>query len=643
MSTIFALSSAAGRSAVAIVRISGPKALDALQMITRKPVKLGHRFSSHLLLSGHSSSKRRPLTPNHSSLHTKEGVPAASDLPCVSFVPRMMTSVSVHDIQQSSQCATDDSMDTFLIDHHALAVYFPGPQTATGEDVAELHVHGSRAVISACLSCLLRIPELKPAEPGEFTRRALLNGKLDLAQAEALADLLQSDTRLQLQQSVQGAAGALSRRIYSWRAVISDCTAHLQALIDFADDDTNAVPQNLLSTSIVPRLKHLYAEMEHVMRVSSANAPMVRDGVSVALIGAPNAGKSSLLNRLTGTSASIVSPIAGTTRDVVSVTVDVEGFLVTFMDTAGIRETFSDEVERQGVERARNTAKSAQILIMVLDVAEMHAKGITDASEAHEVWNVLQDALRERWRHFDSQATSSSSESPGGVASLGTHSYLQTMVIFNKMDLVADVDSVVFRDDWKKSAQRAVASVYRERLPDAGASAPSDRQQQLRTIQQELEAQGELTVFFVSCDQSNSVNSSNGGKTGGGNSTAGAGTKRREDGAGVGVGFGSESDGVDAVLSGLGSVLRQVIADCGMYAGANAVLLTRERHRFHVSEALHHLSRFMHRAAFRTASQDLDLLAEDLRLAALELGHITTTVRVEEVLDKIFSQFCIGK
>jgi tRNA modification GTPase len=232
---------------------------------------------------------------------------------------------------------------------HALAVFFKGPHSATGEDMAEFHIHGSRAVQKLLFDAFQHFGGTRPAAPGEFTKRALEYGKMDLVQAEALSDLLKSDTLAQHQQALRNVEGHLSQRVEVWRKTLISCMAHVQAAIDFGEDDVSEVPPDVLQY-VEPRLESLLVEMQQSLHAFRA-AQTIRDGLSVAIVGAPNAGKSSLLNRLSRRDAAIVSHIAGTTRDVVSVSMEISGLAVNLMDTAGIRET-SDPIEAEGVKRA---------------------------------------------------------------------------------------------------------------------------------------------------------------------------------------------------------------------------------------------------------------------------------------------------
>lgn len=243
-----------------------------------------------------------------------------------------------------------------------LTLFFPAPASATGEDVAELHLHGGRAVVAAVLRALSRLPGLRPAVPGEFTRRGHANGKLDLAEVEGLADLIAAESEAQRRQALALASGALSRRVEAWRDGAVGALALLEAAIDFSDEGD--VPDDLAeeARAVIIRLRQeLLAALS-----DAARGERVRDGLVVAIVGPPNAGKSTLLNRLAGREAAIVSPTAGTTRDVLEVHLELAGQAVTLLDTAGLRET-SDAVEAEGVRRARARAEAADIVLWLSD------------------------------------------------------------------------------------------------------------------------------------------------------------------------------------------------------------------------------------------------------------------------------------
>ena len=302
--TIFALSSGRAPSAIAIVRVSGPQAGATLSALAGK-------------------------------------VPA----------PRTATRVLL-------KTADGQPMDD------AVVLWFPHPASATGEDVAEFHVHGSRAVLALLLAALSGFDNVRPAEPGEFTRRAFENGKLDLTEAEGLDDLIHADTDRQRRQALRQLKGLLGDRARDWRAQIIEASALIEAGIDFSDEDD--VPAELIQPALA-KVKALLAEIEKVLG-SQDRTERLRDGLVVAIAGPPNVGKSTLINQLARREVAIVSPHAGTTRDIIEVQLDLDGYPVTVIDTAGIRET-SDPVEQEGVRRARARAGEADLVLWLADTA----------------------------------------------------------------------------------------------------------------------------------------------------------------------------------------------------------------------------------------------------------------------------------
>lgn len=244
----------------------------------------------------------------------------------------------------------------------AVVLWFPGPGTATGEDIAELHAHGGRAVLAALLAAISLIPNTRAAEPGEFTRRAFENGKLDLTEAEGLDDLIHADTDRQRRQALRQLQGLLGDRARNWRERIIEASALIEAGIDFSDEGD--VPSELMAPA-VKAIKALHDEITKVL-AAQGHSERLRDGLVVAIAGEPNVGKSTLMNQLARREVAIVSPHAGTTRDVIEVQLDLDGYPITVIDTAGIRET-DDPVEQEGVRRARARAEDADLVLWLVE------------------------------------------------------------------------------------------------------------------------------------------------------------------------------------------------------------------------------------------------------------------------------------
>ncbi len=300
--TIFALASGAGVSGVAVVRVSGPRAGAAVTALTGRPLPC----------------------PRQAAL-------------------RRLRAADGRDIDQG------------------LVLWFPGPASFTGEDVAEFQIHGGRAVVQALLAALARLPGLAPAGPGAFTRRAFDNGRLDLTQVEGLADLVAAETETQRIQALRQLDGELGRLVEDWRQALVLCLAHLEAAIDFVEDD---LPDDLID-GLRPRIEALAAVISAHLAQARAGERL-REGLTVVILGAPNAGKSSLLNRLAGREAAIVSSIAGTTRDPIEVHLDLDGLPIVLVDTAGLREA-GDEIEAEGIRRAEACAARADLKLLLLD------------------------------------------------------------------------------------------------------------------------------------------------------------------------------------------------------------------------------------------------------------------------------------
>jgi tRNA modification GTPase len=300
--TIFALATAPGRAAIAVLRLSGPSSAEAVK-----------RLAGELPEPRHAALRR---------LRDAEG--------------RMLD--------------------------EALVLWLPGPGSYTGEDGAELHLHGGPAVVDATSQALIGLG-LRLAEPGEFTRRAFEHGRLDLSQAEAIADLVDAETQGQRRQAVEQLDGALSRRHEAWRGALIEALALLEAAIDFPDEDLPAD----VAARVEPFLLRLEAELGEAL-ADADRGERVREGFRVAIIGAPNAGKSSLLNRLLGRDAAIVTGTPGTTRDVIEAPLVLGGYKLLLADTAGVREA-AEDIEAEGVRRARRWAEDAELRLLVMDAS----------------------------------------------------------------------------------------------------------------------------------------------------------------------------------------------------------------------------------------------------------------------------------
>ncbi|XP_066460605.1 tRNA modification GTPase GTPBP3, mitochondrial isoform X2 [Eleutherodactylus coqui] len=464
--TIFALSSGHGKCGVAVIRTSGPSSQEALHLLT----------------------KWQALPP-----------------------PRQVKLASI-------LCPKSGE----LLDR-GLVIWFSGPHSFTGEDCCEYHVHGGPAVVSGVLQALGSLEMLRPAEPGEFTKRAFQNGKLDLTEVEGLGDLIHAETEAQRRQALRQMSGELGQVYQRWSRQLMRALAHIEAFIDFSEDD-NVEEGVLLAVDEV--VEKLQKELEEHLG-DNRRGERLRDGVQVVLTGATNAGKSSLLNVISQKPTAIVSAIPGTTRDVVEAALNIGGYPVILSDTAGLRDS-EDPIEKEGVRRAKARVGEADVIVAVIDVSD----GLLsrEAPLAH-----LQNLF----------------------SSLQGDGHRSVVVALNKVDLLSQ-ESIV-----------GIKQLYQE--------------------------SGLPPVCLLSCHT---------------------------------------GEGIGNFLRVLRDRLKAICGD----PLQGAPTITQTRHRHHLTACHNALGRYSgHRQL------DLVLSAEELRIAHRQLGAITGRVSTEEILDIIFSDFCIGK
>lgn len=347
--TIYALSSGSGKAGVAVVRVSGPLAGQALQV----------------------SCGRLPQ-------------------------PRKAERVSVH-----------VSQHTLKLDE-AIALWFPGPNSFTGEDVAEFHLHGSLGIVRLFLAELGSLKDFRPAEPGEFTRRALSNGKIDLVGVEGLNDMLAAETATQVKQALFHVDGRASEIFQKWREQLIEAGALAEACIDFTDEEGVA---DAALPKVCASIDHLIKTMKENLR-DSDRGYLNREGVRVVLAGSPNVGKSSLLNAIAARDVAIVSSEAGTTRDVVEVSLDMGGVSIIVSDTAGLRDTVDSHVEQLGIERTRDRLSHADIVISVASPhAEWQNTGVD--SPTLRIWNKVDIAAPKPKTPYDMEISALTGEGVG--------------------------------------------------------------------------------------------------------------------------------------------------------------------------------------------------------------------------------------
>jgi tRNA modification GTPase len=534
--------------------------------------------------------------------------------------------------------------DNEIIDE-ALALWFPAPHSETGEDTAELQLHGGRAVIAATLDALGRVEGLRPAEAGEFTRRAFECGKLDLTAVEGLADLVAAETQGQRRQAFRQMKGLLGGRAETWRQRLIQALALVEARIDFSDEGD--VPDNLVAPAL--GIARGLADEIAAALADGGRGERLREGLVVAIAGPPNAGKSTLLNLLARREAAIVSPHAGTTRDVIEVHLELAGLPVTLLDTAGIRET-ADPVEFEGVRRARERAADADLVLWVVDASAADAsQPLADLGAAVYPSPVISGqpagpgpesrathaAPGFRARSFgaprnDNEPSPNSifadrgyrfrgtddllapiaadpSPPPPLAPSMGPASSPPIWLVRNKIDLI-QVDSIRNESSILVAGKNELPVQSNKRLRFIVNSELTDRSDE--KVQTNDPLPNIVNPRLIR--KSESVSDRN--------------DRLFDISAISGAGF-------DLLL---GELARHAES---FLTGAESALVTRARHRHALEETLAALRRALDDG---TAGHE-DLLAEELRLAARALGRLTGRVDVEDILDVIFRDFCIGK
>ena len=482
--TIFAPASAVGKAGLSVFRVSGTQAREAITRLC-EPAEIP--------------------PPRHASLRTIKHPQSAE-----------------------------------IIDR-ALVLSFPAPHSFTGEDVVEFHTHGGKAVAQAMLEALGKLSGFRLAEPGEFTRRGFENGKMDLTEAEAITDLIHAETEAQRKQALRQLDGALGKIYEDWRGRLARGLAYMEAAIDFSDEE---LPPDLLDRQ-TESLRLLRDEIVAHLN-DNHRGERLREGFAIAILGAPNAGKSSLLNALARREVAIVSPTAGTTRDVVEVHLDIGGYPVMLADTAGLRET-SDAIESEGVRRAQARAQQVDLKLLVFDGT--------------------------LWPHKDA-ATSMLIDS-------------EALIVVNKADLIPTARSPNLTKSLVSAATGAAAA-YAAEGHKFCSEHPKESKFMTLGMSATNAAEGALALSALT------------------------------------------GEGIDALLERLGQEIKQRFDSQGVPP------LTRARHRAALQEAVDHLDRALQ-------APMADLRAEDVRLAMRALGRITGRVDVEDLLDIIFRDFCIGK
>ncbi|XP_076444183.1 5-taurinomethyluridine-[tRNA] synthase subunit GTPB3, mitochondrial-like [Babylonia areolata] len=644
--TIFALSSGHGRCGVAVIRVSGPSCSEALRRLC----------GQQTLPSARQAVLKRLRDPS-----------------------------------------TGEMIDRGLV------LWFPGPGSFTGEDCAEFHVHGGTAVVSAMLEVLGSLPGLQPAEPGDFTKRAFMNGKMDLTEVEGLGDLIHAETSAQRRQALRQMEGHLGNLYSDWRTRILKCLANVEAFIDFSEDEN--IEEDALD-SATAEIEKLCEELENHLS-DNRRGERLRDGVHVAIIGEPNVGKSSLLNALCQRPAAIVSPMAGTTRDVVETAINLAGYPVLLSDTAGLRDT-EDAVEQEGVRRALLRASQADLKVLVLD-----ASVVLPAKPDVSWTQFICDHLSSLGLGQSSDTSSSTSELPescsqrsvgssdhAGLSRIGfQHNVQRTVVSSHGKELLEQhVDMVApwTKGDEHRGQSYVPDTTTRTGLHSQTTDASVNKWQCVRNSLADsstvasrsshgvLESDGssELCVaesctpreLDAECGRERMASGAENVQSCGtvamvvpGSITGSTipssmvpddvvvvlnkmdlvqGEKGEEEGGvlphGVDVGVDvcsvscTTTQGLTTFLSILAQRVQQLCGD--PLAGSPS--LTHSRHRAHLTLCRNHLHVYLGQVG---RGGDTVLAAQALRRAVREVGRVTGAVSVEDVLDVIFKDFCIGK
>jgi tRNA modification GTPase len=350
----------------------------------------------------------------------------------------------------------------------ALALWFPAPHSETGEDMAELQVHGSSAVIAAVFDALASVEGCRPAEPGEFTRRAFENGRLDLTEVEGLADLIAAEMPAQRRQAFRQLKGLIGDQAEAWRREIIKILALIEARIDFSDEAD--VPEDLVGPA-------LFAAQQLRSKIAAAllhtkRSERLRDGMVVAIAGPPNAGKSTLFNRLARREAAIVSPFPGTTRDVIEVHLNLEGYPVTLLDTAGIRDS-PEPIEQEGIRRARERAEAADLVLWVIDgsVSGGEVAGTTENINKSATWVVKAKAdLAVDKLCISSESLSTGSFFVSAVSGAGIDALVDALTTFARDFFAATETAIVTRARHRRAFEDTVAALDRALAHGAAGS-----------------------------------------------------------------------------------------------------------------------------------------------------------------------------
>jgi tRNA modification GTPase len=490
-------------SGISIIRISGPSAFNAIECLTKDNVSVQH------------------------------------------YKPRELKRCSLY------HPTSNNPIDK------AMCVRFDNPNSFTGEDTVELHVHGSKSVVDGVFSALDELPDFRLSYRGEFTKRAYENDKLDLIEIEGMADLLNAKTEAQRLQALNLLSGTASQLVNTWRHDLVKLRAQVEAILDFGDDEEDVIMEEEFFNTLQIENKKLQDDIKLCLDDIKRSKEIIREGIQVSIIGPPNAGKSSLINTLSNRDVAIVTNVPGTTRDIINVPLDIHGYATIVSDTAGLRNDDEiDLVEKIGIQKTLNNSKKADLNVLVYDVETLKKENICNSNDNNNGKNVIENGVNSN-----------------------KNAIKPDIIVLNKIDLIFDKNEK--NNSLSDSCIRNLSNLD-------GFNISSD-----------------CSIVEISCKND--------------------------------IGINDLLNTLKVKIDNLISVSNEKYEESG--------ILSRKRHRARLKEtvaALEHVDE--HVAAGLTANDDkLVLIAEELKIATAALEKLTGKIDVEDVLDVLFDEFCIGK